>query len=432
MSDKAEKLFNAMNKIDDGLIGSALDCDGPGKLNNAITNIDDDIIEAALAATPETVKAAPVTAFANRPWVKWAAAAAVFVIVAAAPFAMYKLGVFRSDNIAAPDSNVGSENSGVISSAESDSGNEPENSSASGPDNRETSSSGSEGNEIYNNSSGRTGEKTSKPHNTLPQQNSGESSSGTNGTEQPPVISDDPNDPEIPPEQPPAEPEEGEFIKDNMPEVTYMIAGENKTFAYLSSTRSKKAAEMDLDGNGGSCVIDHYIGSDGSIILKNESSDGLMQYEKDALLVDVTPGEKISTEDAIEAAESIVVNTDLPIGGLDNMIASVRYSSERYYVTFKTADGNVEICLDKFGSLQYLTVKRDALQQLSRDRIIAARTKMHAELETLEKDNPDERYVLKSMHFEEWGDKIYAVFDVDHYPDKYSDMHSVFQYYCVV
>ena len=51
-------------------------------VRKAIGNIDADLIEAA--------DKAPVKAY--RPWAKWAAAAAVFLIVAAVPLVLFSMG----------------------------------------------------------------------------------------------------------------------------------------------------------------------------------------------------------------------------------------------------------------------------------------------------------------------------------------------------
>ncbi len=438
MSDKAEKLFNAMNKIDDGLIGSALDCDGPGKLNNAITNIDDDIIEAALAATPETVKAAPVTAFANRPWVKWVAAAAVFVIVAAAPFAMYKLGVFRSDNLAPPSSSAESDVPEVTPSSESDSGSsEPEGNFASEPDSEaeQTSNSGAK-----------------PPRSVYSSQGSANPSEGESGgqiSHETPAEPDDNNKTDYPfdPDKiygsgnfelgaPSGE--SGVFIKDDMPALMYRINGENKRFNYLNSTIIRKSVGMDLDGNGGYYIVDQYVDAKGDTIMKYEGSEELMCFESenyqslgnpdDLTLVDNTDMSGIV---GTVLAKSAALKTDVTFDGLESASSSVRSSENEYYVTLTVDEGEVDVCVDTVGRLLNLEVKKFA-QQLPREKIDIAVNKLLAKLVELKNNDPDGIYFVDSVHYEEWGNAICVVFDVSHYPDKDSDADNVYQYYCVV
>ncbi|MBO4583711.1 MAG: hypothetical protein J5756_01450 [Clostridia bacterium] len=390
------------------------------KLNEAIGKIDASIVEAALSDG----SSAKATVIVKRPWLKWVAAAVAIVVFAVGtPLALNMMGAFRSDNIVAPGSDSGDsssegDNTGFVT---------PSDDSSSGVGEPE-SSSASEAND------GSSSETAKKPANSASSSDGdGESGAVPGGSENGETSSSPghPDDPATPPDEPPAEPTEGEFIKDDMPPVTYMINGEEKTFNYQRSTYKKKTADMALDGSNGDYVVDHYVAENGDAVLKNSDSEDLVQYEKDGYFIDMNLNVRISEEGAIEAAKNVVMNTDLPIGSLDNMIVSVRYSSSRYYVTFKTAEGSVEVCLDTAGVLQYLAVRKNALQQLSSERVSAAIEKMNERLAELNND-PGVSYVLKSLHFEERGSSVYAVFDVLYYPDKDSDEYSVYQYYCIV
>lgn len=389
------------------------------KLIEAIGKIDASIVEAALSDGSN----AKATVIVKRPWLKWIAAAVVVAVFAiGTPIALNMMGVFRTDNVVAPGSDSGdssSENDNISVVTPIDGG-----SDVGGPE----SSSASEAND------GSSSETVKKPANSASSSDGdGESGAAPGGSENGEASSSPghPDDPATPPDEPPAEPTEGEFVKDDMPPVTYMINGEEKTFNYQRSTYKKKTADMALDGSNGDYVVDHYVAENGDTVLKNSDSEELVQYEKDGYYIDMNLNGRISEEGAIEAAEYVVMNTDLPIGSLDNMIVSVRYSSSRYYVTFKTAEGSVEVCLDTDGVLQYLAVRKNALQQLSSERVSAAIEKMNERLAELNND-PGVSYVLKSLHFEEWGSSVYAVFDVLYYPDKDSDEYSVYQYYCIV
>ena len=394
------------------------------KLNEAIGKIDASIVEAALSDGSN----AKATVIVKRPWLKWVAAAVAIVVFAVGtPIALNMMGAFRSDNIVALGSDSGDSSSeeddpGVVTPIDSSSSDVGEPESSSAPDS----------------DSGSSAESGAKPTRSVfrPQSSSAQSggegsyaSNAENGeTPVPPVK---PDNHTTPPDEPPTEPTEGEFVKEDMPPVTYMINGEEKTFNYQRSTYKKKTADMALDGSNGDYVVDHYVAENGDAVLKNSDSEDLVQYEKDGYYIDMNLNVRISEEGAIEAAKYVVMNTDLPIGSLDNMIVSVRYSSSRYYVMFKTAEGSVEVCLDTAGVLQYLAVRKNALQQLSSERVSAAIEKMNERLAELNND-PGVSYVLKSLHFEEWGSSVYAVFDVLYYPDKDSDEYSVYQYYCIV
>lgn len=380
-------------------------------INETIGLIDFDLIEAA-DALPEKAKAR-----AFKPWLQWAAAAVIVIVIAVGtPLAIYSMGAFQEKHYAEYSSDSGGtgseeDSSGVVPPADVT---EPDGSSAQDPE-----SGSSEGESRPHNASA--------PHGGSAQSGEGGGSAPNGGQ----TIPDEPNDPEPPQNEDPPELNEGEFKKYDMPAVTYRINGEEKTFVYQSSTRVKKTAGEDIDGSSDNYVVDHYIADDGATVSKNEASEDLIMYEKAAILIDTAPDERISAEDAIEIARSAVMNTDLPIGNPDSFNATVRYSLNSYLITFKTAEGSVEVHLDKNGELQFMSVKKDAMQHLSSEKVSAAKAKMNAKLAELNND-PNEKYILDRMYFEEWGSSVYAVFDVLHYPDKDSDEYSVYQYYCAV
>ena len=259
---------------------------------------------------PEKAEAIPF-----RPWMKWAVAAVLAVVIGVgAPVALNMMGVFRNENFVSPSG--GSGNSGIITpidgssesgSSEEDSGsivNEPSNSSAA-----------------PSNSSG-------KP--------------GGSSTETPDVSSSE--TPIDLPEQP-----EGNFVKDNMPAVTYKINGEYKTFDYQSSTA--------IVDSGSSYVVDHYVGSDGSTVSTNAASGGLVRYEAYAATNGgFSPADVISEETAIMLAKQIAFSSELSTSEIEINSVYVQNSYERYYIIFSFTDCNVEICLSDTGQLQYIIV----------------------------------------------------------------------------
>ncbi|MBQ9557162.1 MAG: hypothetical protein IJU94_00990 [Clostridia bacterium] len=360
MSDKVKKLFEAVTDIDDELIESALPADKSEKLYNAVTNIDDALIESALSATPNSVKAAPVTAFTNRPWVKWAAAAAVFVIVAAAPLAMYKLGVFSNDNLAPPSSSAESDVPEVTPSSEHDSG-------SSG---QESGSGSEQGNaDVVSNSEGsvRTGDSSSErigsdvPANDeqTPQGGGNSSSESAGGTDVTPP--DDPdNQGTTVGGDSVNEPEEGVFVKENMSPLTYRIMGEIKTFNYMNSSAIKGSSATEENE---SYVVDHYVGSDLSTISILSSTGELRSYGVDlyhtgAPDFDVTDDFDVTEHYLIRFAKAAALNTDIALSGLENASASVLCYHGKYYVTLAVPEGSVIFCFTDRVVFEYLVVDK--------------------------------------------------------------------------
>ncbi len=287
-------------------------------LNEAIGGIDASIVEEALADGEKKPK---VTAFTQRPWLKWAAAAVAIVVIAAGtPLALKAIGSFRNENFVAPN---GSGNSGIVppvDSSESDSG-EPESSSA--PESENNASSEQSGESRSRGSEAPSGSSTERPDDPA-------SSSGTPSGEET------------------SEQTEGDFVKDNMPAATYKINGEIRSFVY------QKSSVVKIDGEANYRVLDHYADADGATISVNAESGELMKYGigNSHIIVDWL----ISENEAIAIAKRIVINTDIEMEGLENASADVRYTDDRYYVVLTTVDGNVETCLDTAGGLLLLSV----------------------------------------------------------------------------
>lgn len=81
--------------------------------------IDEKLIEAAVYPSGAEAKKTKTSVFAPKPWMKWAAAAAVFVVVVAgALVALNVTGAWRSGGVADPNGS-GDEHSGVIISSDS-------------------------------------------------------------------------------------------------------------------------------------------------------------------------------------------------------------------------------------------------------------------------------------------------------------------------
>ncbi len=406
-------------------------------INETIGLMDFDLIEAADEA-PQSAGAARVTPFVKRPWLKWAAAAVAIVVIAAGtPLALKAIGSFRNENFVAPN---GSGNSGVVvpvDSSESESS-EPDSSSAPELDNTDIVSNSSDV-PVVNSDPSQSGSEgvSSETH-------TGEQGSETPETPNQPEKPDKPNDPYYPfdpddiygtPYLKWEEPsgETGEFIKTNMPAVTYLINGKALTFSYQKSVYIKKTADRDLDGNEGIYIIDYYKDGRGGTLAKNENSGRLMQY--DTSIPYQEPGEVyvISTNrDAIDKAKQVAISTDVALSGIENAAASVYPSGDNYVIRLSVHEGNVEVYIDKNGGLLKLIVNEEFTDQLSSARLSAASEKVYTKIAELKSNNPNWKYAVLRTHYEKWGDVIYAVFDVVGFMDGNESEYTTRQYHCVV
>ncbi|MBQ9557836.1 MAG: hypothetical protein IJU94_04435 [Clostridia bacterium] len=315
-------------------------------INQAMGLIDDDLIEAAVYPSEPKAKTAKTAVFApdfaRRPWVKYAVAAAAFiVVVAGALVAINVTGAWRNDNLVPPNS--GSENPGVIPSTGSDSG-EPDGRSA--PDSENPGSApGSEGTPaISDNSSAQSGGNSDS-----------ENHGGRSSTP------DKPDGTQTPPSEEPEVVIEGDFMKDNMPAVTYRIAGESRTFVYQKSSVVKTSESG--DGKPTYSVVDRYADHDGATLSVNADTGELIQYVANRPS-SLSPAGGISEADAVEEARHIALNTDIAVNGVENAVVANKISDEGYYsisdegycVALLADDGVVEVCLDNTGNLLYLSV----------------------------------------------------------------------------
>ena len=297
-------------------------------INQAMGLIDDDLIEAAVYPSEPKAKTAKTAVFApdfaRRPWMKYAVAAAAFiVVVAAALVAINVTGAWRNDNLVPPNS--GNENSGVIASSGSDGGSE-----------NPGSVPGSEVTPVINGDSSQNG--------------------GNSGSENPGGQSstpDKPDDTQTPPSEEPEVVIEGDFIKDNMPAVTYRIAGESRTFVYQNSSVVKTSESG--DGKPTYSVVDRYADHDGATISVDADTGDLTGYnagKSHAYFAGL-----ISEKQAAEIAMRFVLNTDIPIS-VENADVSVRFAEEKYYIDLAVEEGEIEVCLDDKGRLRYMVIDK--------------------------------------------------------------------------
>ena len=307
-------------------------------LHEAIGLIDFDLIEESEAA-PE--KAARVTAFA-KPWMKWAVAAVLIIVIGVGtPVALNMMGAFRNENFVSPSG--GNDNSGVVTpvdgsedeSGEPDSSSEPASGSSEGekPQHSDSSEHSSEP-PTHSDSSEHSGESEN------PSGSGQEPASGSSETQDEPGTGGEPGS---------EGPTSGEFIKDNMPAVTYKINGEYKTFDYQSST--------EVVDSGSSYVVDYYKNRHGSTVSKYADAEGFFRYEETEFKPSSgVPPVILSEEEAIKEAENILFNTDITITGLENAGVTVQLIVDKYCVVFSVGKADVEVCLYTTGDFVYIAI----------------------------------------------------------------------------
>ncbi|MBQ9557597.1 MAG: hypothetical protein IJU94_03230 [Clostridia bacterium] len=375
--------------------------------------IDSEYIEAA-DSEPAKVK---TTVFAQKPWLKGVAAAAAFVVVIAGTLvAVNVTGKWKNHDFVAPNSGGGNADSGVVTPVD---GNEPESSSA--PDvEGESSSKGSGSSHGSGQPAGSSAETPEPPASDAPgtdssePDSSGSSDVGGGGVGGPLSIDSRFG---------------GTFIKKNMPAVTYRINGEYKSFDYERSSWIIIDAEADLDGNEGVYIIDYYAGKDGSRAVAYDGSEELMEYSARS----TGTGDEISEEQAAEAAKQALLNTDVPFSELEDLnTASVVSDKKSFEIVVTFTGGEVELLLDKAGSLKHFIVYKDASVGLSPDRIAAGREKLSAKLEELRAERPNERFVAGGESYQKLANKIYAIYEVTQYPYQGSDFQKRLRFYCVI
>ncbi|MBO4935044.1 MAG: hypothetical protein J5441_07780 [Clostridia bacterium] len=387
-------------------------------LNEAIGGIDAYIVEEALADGEKKPK---VTAFAQRPWMKWAAAAVAIVVIAAGtPLALKAIGSFRNENFVAPNGS-GNGNPGAVApvdSGEPESSSEPDSSSA--PESENNASSEQSGESRSRGSEQQTPPASDPPETSSPEPDSSsfdiEVGSGSIGG--PLSIGGSHFG--------------GNFHKKNMPAVTYRINGESQSFDYDHSAWIMIDAESDLDGNEGVYIIDYYSGKDGSSAVAYDGSEELMEYT--GRYNDYGSGDEISEVAATEAAKNVLLNTDLPFAALENLQISKSESGKNYHrIVASFTGGEVEILLNKDGSLKHFIVNRDASVWLTPERIAAGREKLDAKIDALSAERPNERFVATGVEvYQKLANKIYAIYEVIQYPYQGSDFQKRLRFYCVV
>ena len=397
-------------------------------INETIGLIDFDLIEAA-GVQPEKSKIKPL-----KPWVKWIAVAAIAVIAVVTPVAVYTMSAFKNDNYASPNNNgAGNENSAILS---------PVDSSELKKDSISASKVESDSNDCGNPTHNGSSEHGSSENNSVPGTNKpGISGGSSTKTPEDPGLDSSVNNSsgtsDIGGSGNPLS-FDGKtttrmIVKDNIPAVTYRINGKDKTFSYSDSTLYIVSAEMNFDGEQIEFTVDHYyIKKDGSVARSFGGTGELMEYYASDSAAG--SGEPISEDEAAEIAKAVLLNTDLPFSTLENVTVMNLVSTKRTYeISFSFAGGSADIVLKKAGGgLKSIILYKDYSAALSQERKAAARERLDKKIEEYKNSNPGVRVVVNSTRYDELGNKIYAIFDLEYFPNPNSEAYERYEFYCAV
>lgn len=398
-------------------------------LYQAIGMLDADIIE-AVEKSPRSIASAKVA----KPWLKWVVAAIVIAVFAiGTPIALNMMGIFKNNNILSPsfdNSGEKNDNSGIVmpidsNEPESDSKQISEDTSSSKDGDSSGHSSGTPANSSGQEATIGSSVDTNESSASVP---SGENSSESDSSGSTTFSGGDSNGPlsfnsHIRTET---------LINANMPDVTYRINGENKTFSYSDSTFYIISPELTVHGKQVTYTLDHYFSKDGSVARTRDGSGELIEYyASDAA---AGTGEPIDEEAAAEAAKRALLNTDLPFDSIENLaVTSLEPTKRTYEVLLSFTGGKAEVVLTKAGGLKSLIVYKDASVGLPPERVAAASEKYYAKIETYKSIHPGVSIELYDTRYEKLGNKVYAVFYVSYYSDQGSMvLDDYYEIYCLV
>lgn len=226
-----------------------------------------------------------------------------------------------------------------------------------------------------------------------------------------------------------------DFVKENVQDVTYRIDGKDMVFTYVKSTCTEFDKEFCLDENMGSIVVDYYDSAEGYTVTKYEGKDRLIGFFTNDYS---TPrGDENSTllaKDQVRGrAEQIIENSDMDISGAKNAEYAIR---DEYWVTVTFPKEIVYMNVDILGSLRNFSIRRFA--DITEERKQAAREKLRERIEELkkEKEKPKLNYDFEE-EFVMMGDEDYAMFTVTLYEEaeesaSYVIPYDVIGYFCTV
>ena len=228
-----------------------------------------------------------------------------------------------------------------------------------------------------------------------------------------------------------------DFVKENMQDVTYRIDGKDMVFAYVKSTCSGFDKELCLDENMEPLVTDYYDSAEGYTVVKYEGSERINGfYTNDYSPVRGDENTEFVGGGAIkERALEIITGSDTDMQGLESAKVAWDDQGTNYSVTLTCESGRVHMYMATDGALQSFSLTRSSTA--SEERKEAAREKLRDRIEELEKANPQLKYNFEEEEFFMLGDENYAMFTVTCYEKEnesasYAIHSDVINYFCIV
>ena len=227
-----------------------------------------------------------------------------------------------------------------------------------------------------------------------------------------------------------------DFVKENMQDVTYRIDGVNIVFSYIKSTSSEFDKEYCIDDMK-PLVLDYYDSAEGFTIVKYENTDKINGfYTNDYSPVRGDENTKFVNAGGIKGrALEIIANSDTDMEGIENAKVVWEDQITDYSVRMTCKGGSVYMYIKTNGELQSFTLVRSS--NASEERKEAAREKVRARIKELEEEKPDSNYVLEEEEFMILGDESYAMFTVVGYQNdntnaSYAIPSDAISYFCIV
>ncbi len=228
-----------------------------------------------------------------------------------------------------------------------------------------------------------------------------------------------------------------DFVKENVQDVTYRIDGKDIAFTYIKSTCSEFDKEFCLEENMKPLVTDYYDSAEGYTVVKYEGSERINGfYTNDYSPVRGDENTEFVGGGAIKKrALEIITGSDTDMQGLENAKVMWDDQGTNYSVTLTCKSGRVHMYMATNGALQSFSLSRSSTA--SDERKEAAREKLRDRIEELEKENPQLKYNFEEEEFFMLGDENYAMFTVTCYEKEnesasYAIHSDVISYFCIV
>lgn len=233
----------------------------------------------------------------------------------------------------------------------------------------------------------------------------------------------------------PDTPTETSFRKQDMPNVTHTINGDETEFSYVKSVSYKMPVERNLDGEQLFIVYDHYASDKGYSLIEYEKTGEIKTFSKNDFKE--KNGEKISQDAAVGIARSVIKNSDIDFVADEADVNVNDDGINRYYVFLTSDSGTVQVTVDYTGEFTSISVTKDVSSEIGKERKEAAIAKIEQKMKKLEEEErsngfEEARFEVSRMVFEKCGDDVIAYFDLLFYPRPGLDGGSGYDYHCRV